>query len=105
MEGREGGDNVTLKDADAIKAELRKRLDDGLLYTLADVIEVIDELPTIDPVKHGKFVNDNGLYRCTACNDHCAVAGWADCIPEEHMYRAFKFCPNCGAKMQRSEDE
>ena len=35
---------MRLIDADAIKAELRKRLDDGLLYTLADVIEVIDEL-------------------------------------------------------------
>lgn len=60
------------------------------------------------PVKRGKWIKDGekcALYKCTTCNDLCTVAGWANCIPEEQMYKAFKFCPNCGAQMKRSEDE
>lgn len=57
--------------------------------------------------KVGKWVKDGeayALYKCSACNDLCTVAGYANCIPEEQMYKAFKFCPNCGAKMERSEE-
>lgn len=53
--------------------------------------------------KKGKWVYDKGLYRCTACNDLLTVAGWD--IPEKVIYTNFKFCPNCGAKMERNEDE
>ena len=58
--------------------------------------------------RRGKWIKDgvaNSLYKCTACNDLCTVAGWANCIHEEQMYKTFKFCPNCGARMGRSEDE
>ncbi len=69
--------------------------------------DALDKVPTIDPVKRGKWIKDGdkcALYKCTACNDLCTVAGWANCIPEEQMYKALKFCPNCGAQMERSED-
>lgn len=54
--------------------------------------------------KHGQWVKDpqNGpysLYKCSACNEFCTGAGWANCIPEEQMYKGFKYCPNCGARM------
>lgn len=71
------------------------------------MLTAFQELPTIDPVKHGKWIKDgeaNVLYKCSACNDLCTVAGWANCIPKEQMYKMFKFCPNCGAKMERSEE-
>lgn len=71
----------------------------GLIRRLED----LPSAPTIDNVKRGKWINDKGLYKCTACNDLCTVAGWADCIPEEQMSKAFKFCPNCGAKMDEVE--
>lgn len=67
----------------------------------------IENAPTIEP-RHGKWIKDGvsySLYKCTACNDLCTVAGYADCIPEKQMYRSFKFCPNCGAKMEGEEDE
>jgi hypothetical protein len=67
----------------------------------------IDSAPTIDQVKHGKWIKDGescALYKCSECNDLCAVAGYANCIPEQQMYKVFKFCPNCGAKMERSEE-
>lgn len=63
----------------------------------------IMRLPSaVDPVKHGKWIKDGeayALYKCSACNEFCPEAGYADCIPIERMYKTFKFCPNCGARM------
>lgn len=65
------------------------------------IIDLIKTAPTIE-LKRGKWIYDKGLYKCTACNNLLTVAGWD--IPEEQIYKAFNFCPNCGAKMQRSEE-
>lgn len=89
---------------DIIDSELNGWLTDDERLHIERVGMAIEDLPIVYTVKHGKWVNDKGLYKCTACNDHCTVAGWADCIPEEQMYKVFKFCPNCGAKMERSEN-
>lgn len=62
---------------------------------------IIESAPTIEP-KRGKWIYDKGLYRCTACNNVLTVAGWD--IPEEQIYKSFKFCPYCGARMERSEE-
>lgn len=61
--------------------------------------------PIVDLTKHGEWVNDKGIYRCTACNTLCAVAGWASRIPEKQMYEVFKFCPECGAKMDEAKKD
>ena len=69
-----------------------------------EAVEVVRDLcvKTEPPVnlkpRTGKWIKDNGLYRCSACNDLCTVAGWD--IPEKQMYKAFTFCPRCGAKME-----
>ena len=84
---------------------------DGICHALQKTQYNMNECPlvviddaglndTIDPVNHGKWIKDNSLYKCSACNDLCTVAGWANCIPEEQMYKSFKFCPNCGARME-----
>ena len=62
--------------------------------------DAITEVPTIDPVKHGKWINDKGLYRCSVCGE-LWTEWWAIVVPEERMMR---FCPHCGARMERSED-
>ena len=70
-------------------------------------IEAIEAWNRRADVKHGKWIKDGdgyALYKCTACNDLCTVAGYADCISEEQMHKTFKFCPNCGARMERSEE-
>lgn len=59
---------------------------------------------TIRTLVEGHWIKDNGIYKCTACNSLCTVAGWADCIPEKQMYKVFRFCPNCGAKMDEDRD-
>ena len=79
-----------------------KYFDDLPIQGYYDMLKLIRNLPTIEP-KRGRWVNDKGLYRCTACNNLLTVAGWD--IPEKQIYKSFKFCPNCGAKMERSEDD
>lgn len=52
----------------------------------------LEELPSIDPVKHGKWKEiDLANYKalCSQCGTWSPIMG--------------RFCPNCGAKMERSE--
>ena len=78
-------------------------------YDKAYIIGVLEELPSVDVPdrKVGKWIKDGeayALYKCSVCNDFCTVVGYADCISEERMYKTMKYCPNCGARMERSED-
>lgn len=52
-------------------------------------IDAINGLPTIDPVKHGKWINE----------ETCSVCG------ESVLYDTdlCNYCPNCGAKMDGGE--
>lgn len=60
-------------------------------YDKAYIIEVLEELPTIDPVKHGKWIWEHhiGVYICSECYEQIAQPGW------------YNYCPNCGAKMDK----
>lgn len=62
------------------------------------VFDLIDEQPTIEP-KRGKWIKDDVGVHCSEC-----FCGWDffTGIPVE-VY-GFHFCPNCGAKMERSEE-
>lgn len=57
-----------------------------------------------EPIKHGKWINDKGLYKCSVCNEF-TITGWANCIPIEQMNKTMKYCNNCGAKMDGREDD
>ena len=62
----------------------------------------IDDLPTIDPVKHelsGEWVPIEmrygfgcGIFDCTICHNTAE-------IPVENGSPVYKFCPHCGARM------
>ena len=64
-------------------------------------LEDIDHAPTIDPVKHGRWIYSAGFdldgvtyagrYRCDQCNH------WIDAGDDGN------YCPNCGAKMDEVE--
>ena len=80
----------------------RKRGDIDLL----GVIGNINAIPIVDaePIKHGRWINDKGLYKCSICNNF-TITGWANCIPIEQMNKTMKYCNNCGAKMDLDEVE
>lgn len=58
---------------------------------IGDVIDAIEGTPTVDPVKHGHWIDvdpygDDGLvFRCSRCN------GLTD--------RETPYCPYCGARL------
>lgn len=59
----------------------------------------IDEIPTIDPVKHGKWIElSEAEYKCSACGSWYG-GEYGDEVPTEYA-----FCPRCGAVMERSEE-
>lgn len=88
---------MRLIDADELREMwLNKGLNEQIYDTNA-VLDSIDNVPTIDPVKHGYWIEEtlDGLpckpkqYRCSECgnadNKHTAVRG--------------HYCWSCGAKM------
>ena len=85
---------------DAIEALKRA---EALVFAFGyhNVIGTIRELPTIDPVKHGKWEMLMGWpfpeWRCSQCGNHI-------CGDKEHL-KKWNYCPNCGARMRGEEDE
>lgn len=65
-----------------------------------DAMDYIEDAPTIDaqPVKHGIFVFEKGDYRNTVDGYRCTSCGetYHTKVP---YFSEYKFCPNCGAKM------
>lgn len=72
-------------------------------YTANEVERVLNELPTIEP-KHGQFLgteydgfaDGNPVYYEWVCSE-------CGCIFEDEE-PTYNYCPNCGAKMERSEE-
>ena len=69
-------------------------------YDKAFIIGVLEEVPTIDPVKHGKWIGkalDNFRKYEVVCSECGArYVGNYDAYDEPDD---FNYCPNCGARM------
>ena len=68
-------------------------------------VSKIKDMPSADvaEVKHGKWINDKGLYKCSVCNELWSH-WWAIVVGDERMNKMMKFCPNCGADMRGETD-
>lgn len=80
---------ITIKGrcTDAYEAGINKGLDIAT--------EIINHTPTayVEPVRHGKWIKTTGtdtMYTCSRCDNHYLCDFDLD----------FKYCPNCGAKME-----
>lgn len=66
---------------------------------LRNFLNEMAQEPTIDPVKHGRWIEDDD-----GDGRHCSVCGVDYCdlvtYPEN-----FNFCPMCGAKMDADKTE
>lgn len=49
-------------------------------------------------IKYGRPRCDEQHYQCTACNYYINFGKWGDLYTKE-----FRYCPNCGAKMESEE--
>lgn len=71
-----------------------------------DINCVLNCVPAADvaPVRHGQWMIDKGLYKCSACNRLWPELWWAESVPLEKMLKWMPNCPNCGAKMDGGTD-
>ena len=67
---------------------------DGDMLDKGDVLYVIDNTPTIDPVKHGRWIDmgDNSAPICSVCKSKALLNYESD-------YHKSDYCPHCGARM------
>lgn len=89
---------MRLIDADRLKVVLEKNF--GHTGGASVLEQLIDEQPTIDPVKHGRWIEDgygNGEIVCSNCGEPCATFSMLK--PRD------RYCKWCGAKMEGEEDE
>lgn len=64
-------------------------LDSAWLKGMVDAMACVELAPTVDPIKHGRWVWVNGWVSCSVCG----------CEPPSETNITSNYCPNCGAKM------
>lgn len=92
---------MRLIDADALKEHVKKYMSVFAKYDWREICEMLNDAPTVDPVKHGHWINTNEGIWNTVDVLKCSVCGEID----NRMYRSDAYCPYCGAKMDEVEDE
>lgn len=91
-------------DYDSIIQPDRNNLLCGLLQGLYTI-----QRPSVDAVKHGHWIHVDELhsgdyFKCSECNSQLFLGfGWEASF--ESPADKFRYCPNCGAKMDNKEDE
>ena len=66
--------------------------------SFSGVKKVINNAPTIDPLKHGHWI-DNGSDKPPTCSECCGCA----LLNYEGDYHKSEACPHCGAEMSNPE--
>ena len=65
--------------------------------TVQRCIEAVSNLPSAQPVRHGKWIFGSTLghswMKCSEC-----------CVSQDGQTLCFSYCPNCGAKMDGGEE-
>lgn len=101
---------MRLIDADLLKARTQvffKNVlgEDNALYVRRnEVLSLIDNSTTIDPVKHGRWINIHGdcsTAECSWCGSCFEVTfdKEANGALFDGFKQFYKFCPNCGCRM------
>lgn len=98
-------------DADALKTHVCEMCDDGQRECKGDescaILCWINDMPTIEPeVRHGRWIQSDALdYKDP--NGVIHVHGMCSCCRLIYDFRdmtsRFKFCPDCGARMDWKE--
>ncbi len=63
----------------------------------------------VAPVVHGRWLNFYGDFTCAECSECGAIYDVVDVKPSGEIFgefeKEYKFCPNCGAKMDLEDDK
>ena len=85
--------------------KVEKRLIDYCLESVVDVFEDTGLTADVQPVKYGRWI---GIYEWAKMHDSrpsdmCIYFWCSEC--QTAQGKKSNFCPNCGAKMDESEDD
>lgn len=89
---------MRLIDADALPKYT------GYALSADEVAMAVENAPTIDPVRHGRWIieNDDDIgwekVTCSECGEDITSIA-----PVVHGHCTFDYCPYCGAKMEEEE--
>jgi len=78
--------------------KVEKRLIDYCLESVVDVFEDTGLTADVQPVKHGKWVDEACETVCSICGDCCIYGG------DGETYLS-NYCPNCGARMIKDGEQ
>ena len=79
-------------DADNLKKEVKEWT--GSATDFRTLEEIIEDQPTIDPVKHGKWIVLGQRAGMRYPTHYCSECG-------EHGWEEYQYCQHCGAKMDK----
>lgn len=89
-------------DANALIARTDLHINIGAGDNICIDIADIAKAPTIDPETlrpKGRWVSNRYKITCSSCN-HSVFLGTKDPVCHKAEKENFKFCPNCGARME-----
>ncbi|MBS6475103.1 MAG: hypothetical protein KH354_03875 [Clostridiales bacterium] len=98
-----------------MKLNLEKCIKDGVEQAMSDyeltigmtVKEAVWNSPTVDPVRHGEWVIDGYLIKCSQCGFGMFKTGYyfvnGECVSANDRKYMLHYCPHCGAKMDGGE--
>ena len=82
------------------------------VMAIRDIKALISVMQTVDaaPVKHGRWTEQHVDYASDCAIDEiqefkCSVCGLYHTTPYMYNITHYKFCPNCGAKMDLEEQD
>lgn len=87
--------------------EFKRKIEQYLPEDRELALKVLKTVPTADVRENvkGEWIDDKGVYLCSACNHLWVELWWTSIVPKSKMYKWMHFCPNCGAVMdERGED-
>lgn len=85
------------------KHELMQRVnasvqdEQGWLGAVAECLDEIEDLPSAQPVGHGKWIYGNDFHWYTTSCNKCGYQRRTDIKADG--WNQWRYCPNCGAKM------
>ena len=95
-------------DADALKKWVEEYPSSNWGIPQDELIYAIGSAPTIDPVKHGGWIErevSDSKDIDALQSAKCSVCGRYHTIPYMYSFREDNYCPHCGAKMVQGEEE
>ena len=96
---------MRLIDADRLKRSFEANTPIAFQDCVPGIHSIIDLEPTVEaePVRHGKWIYGNDFHWYTASCSACGYQRRTDI--KATGWNQWKYCPNCGAKIDAQEKE